>query len=39
MAVHGAIPKAFGKVSPRYQTPLIGTVIYGVRGGRVRLDS
>jgi amino acid transporter len=30
MAVHGAIPKAFGKVSPRYQTPLIGTVIYGV---------
>jgi amino acid transporter len=30
MAVHGAIPKAFGKVDPRYQTPLIGTVIYGV---------
>ncbi len=26
MAVHGAIPKAFGKVSSRYQTPLIGTV-------------
>jgi amino acid transporter len=30
MAVHGAIPKAFGKVSPRYQTPLVGTVIYGI---------
>ena len=30
MAVHGAIPRAFGKVSPRFQTPLVGTVIYGI---------
>lgn len=30
MAVHGAIPRVFGRVSPRFRTPLIGTVIYGV---------
>jgi amino acid transporter len=30
MSVHGAIPKAFGKVSSRFQTPLIGTIIYGI---------
>jgi amino acid transporter len=30
MAVHGAIPKAFARVSPRLRTPLFGTIIYGV---------
>ena len=30
MASHGAIPKVFAKVSPRFQTPVWGTVIYGV---------
>ena len=30
MASHGAIPKVFAKVSPRFQTPVWGTVIYGI---------
>ena len=30
MASHGAIPKVFAKVSPRFQTPVWGTAIYGV---------
>ncbi len=30
MAVHGAIPKVWGKVNPRFQTPVWGTAIYGV---------
>jgi amino acid transporter len=29
MSVHGAIPRIFGRVSPRFQTPFAGTVIYG----------
>ena len=29
MASHGAIPKVFAKVHPRFQTPVWGTVIYG----------
>ena len=29
MASHGAIPKIFAKVHPRFQTPVWGTVIYG----------
>ena len=30
MASHGAIPRIFAKVHPRFQTPVWGTVIYGV---------
>ena len=30
MASHGAIPKIFAKVNPRFQTPVWGTVIYGI---------
>ena len=30
MAVHRAIPGVFGRVHPRFQTPLWGTVIYGI---------
>jgi amino acid transporter len=30
MASHGAIPKVFAKVHPRFQTPVWGTVIYGI---------
>jgi amino acid transporter len=30
MAVHKSIPGVFGRVHPRYQTPLWGTVIYGI---------
>jgi len=30
MATHGAIPSIWGRVSPRFQTPVAGTVIYGV---------
>ncbi len=30
MASHGAIPKIFAKVHPRFQTPVWGTVIYGI---------
>ena len=30
MAAHGAIPKVWAKVNPRFQTPVWGTVIYGV---------
>jgi len=30
MASHGAIPRIFARVSPRFQTPVWGTVIYGV---------
>ena len=29
MATHGAIPKIWGRVNPRFQTPVWGTVIYG----------
>jgi amino acid transporter len=29
MASHGAIPHIWGRVSPRFQTPIWGTVIYG----------
>jgi amino acid transporter len=29
MASHGAIPRIFAKVHPRFQTPVWGTVIYG----------
>jgi amino acid transporter len=30
MASHGAIPSIFARVHPRFQTPVWGTVIYGV---------
>ena len=30
MSVHGAIPSIWGRVNARFQTPLAGTVIYGV---------
>ena len=30
MAAHGAIPKIFARVHPRFQTPVWGTVIYGI---------
>jgi amino acid transporter len=30
MASHGAIPKIFAKVHPRFQTPVWGTAIYGI---------
>ena len=30
MSVHGALPKVFAQVSPRYKTPLLNTVIFGV---------
>ncbi len=30
MASHGAIPRIFSRVNPRFQTPVWGTVIYGV---------
>ena len=30
MASHGAIPKIFAQVNPRFQTPVWGTAIYGV---------
>ncbi len=30
MASHGAIPKIWARVSPRFQTPVWGTAIYGV---------
>jgi len=30
MASHGAIPRVFAKVHPRFQTPVWGTVIYGI---------
>ena len=30
MATHGALPKIFGKVNPRYQTPVWSTAIYGI---------
>jgi amino acid transporter len=30
MSVHKAIPAVFGRVHPRFQTPLWGTVIYGI---------
>jgi amino acid transporter len=30
MATHKAIPAVFGRVSPRFQTPIWGTVIYGI---------
>jgi amino acid transporter len=29
MASHGAIPKIFARVNPRFQTPVWGTMIYG----------
>ena len=30
MSVHGALPRVFAKVNPRFKTPLINTVIFGV---------
>lgn len=30
MSVHGALPRVFAKVNPRYKTPLLNTVIFGV---------
>ena len=30
MAAHGAIPKIFARVHPRFQTPVWGTAIYGI---------
>jgi amino acid transporter len=30
MASHGAIPQIWARMSPRFQTPLWGTIIYGV---------
>ena len=30
MSVHGALPRVFAQVSPRYKTPLLNTVIFGV---------
>jgi amino acid transporter len=30
MASHGAIPRIFAKVHPRFQTPVWGTAIYGI---------
>jgi amino acid transporter len=30
MSVHGALPKVFAQVSPRYKTPLLNTVIFGL---------
>jgi amino acid transporter len=30
MATHGAIPRIWSRVSPRFQTPVWGTAIYGV---------
>ncbi|MCX5389200.1 APC family permease [Streptomyces sp. NBC_00094] len=29
MTAHGALPKAFGRVHPRYRTPAVGTVFFG----------
>jgi len=30
MSVHGALPRVFAKVNPRFKTPLLNTVIFGV---------
>jgi amino acid transporter len=30
MASHGAIPRIWARVNPRFQTPVWGTAIYGV---------
>jgi amino acid transporter len=30
MSVHGALPPVFAKVNPRFKTPLVNTVIFGV---------
>ncbi|MER5711645.1 APC family permease [Streptomyces sp. NPDC002122] len=29
MSSHGALPKAFGRIHPRYRTPTVGTVFFG----------
>ena len=33
MASHGALPRAFARIHPRFQTPSFGTVFFGVAAG------